>query len=64
MKKFKEILIIVLLAIISPFNILFRTNARDNANRKVKFFIVMIVAVLIVAILVFLVYYAEDIFKW
>lgn len=64
MKKIKNYFIIILLAIISPFNILFRTNARDNANKKVNFIIVMIVAIVIVALIIFFSYYAEDVFKW
>ena len=47
----------------SPFVLLFRSNAKPGTNKAVKPLIVLGIALVIVAILVFIVYY-EVIFEW
>ena len=57
MKSFKKIFNIVILVLTAPFNILLKSNAISNPNKQVK-------PLVIVAVVIFIYYYAGEVFKW
>ena len=64
MKKFKSILNIMVLVITAPFNILLKSNAISNPNKRVQPWLVLCISLLIVALFIFLYYFAGEVFKW
>jgi hypothetical protein len=64
MKNFKKIFNIVILVLTAPFNILLKSNAISNPNKQVKPLVVLGISVVIVAVVIFIYYYAGEVFKW
>ena len=64
MKNFKKIFNIVILVLTAPFNILLKSNAISNPNKQVKTLVVLGISVVIVAVVIFIYYYAGEVFKW
>ena len=64
MGKFKNILNIFIQVLTAPFNILLKSNAIANPNKRVKPWVVLLISVAIVSIIIFLYYYAGEVFKW
>ena len=60
----KTIINIIIQIFTAPFNILLKSNAIANPNKKVKPIIVLGISLVIVVVIVFLYYFAEEVFKW
>lgn len=54
-----KIINLIIETLFAPFILLFRANAKTNISKKVKPFFVLIIALIIVAALVFLFYFEE-----
>ncbi len=64
MKNVKTILNIIIQVLTAPFNILLKSNAISKPNKQVKPVVVLGIALLIVLVVIFVYYYAGDVFKW
>lgn len=64
MKKFLTIFNVFIQVITAPFNLLLKSNAITNPNKKVEPWMVLLISILIVSIVIFLYYFAEELFKW
>ena len=63
MNNFLNKLNLIIQAIFAPFVLLFRANAKPSPNKNVNPIIVFLISLVVIAALIFLVYY-EVIFKW
>ena len=55
--KIKEIFSFIIEIILSPFSLIFRSNAVSNPNKKVNVFIVVAISLVVTAIIGFIYYY-------
>lgn len=64
MENYKKIFNIFIQIITAPFNLLIKSNAITNPNKKVKTWLVLLISIVIVSVIIFLYYFAEELFQW